>query len=67
MAKLKDLEKYLNYEFSTGCYTGEDYKTFQTKYINYLRSLCKTQSWQLVNVGRNHYCFSAFLQNNENS
>ena len=32
MAKLKDLEKYLNYEFSTGCYTGEDYKTFQTKY-----------------------------------
>lgn len=44
MAKLKDLEKYLNYEFSTGCYTGEDYKTFQTKYINYLRSLCKTQS-----------------------
>ena len=66
MAKLKDLEKYLNYEFSTGCYTGEDYKTFQTKYINYLRSLCKTQGWQLVNVGRNHYCFSAFLQNNEN-
>ena len=66
MAKLKDLEKYLNYEFSTGCYTGEDYKTFQTKYINYLRSLCKTQSWQLVNVGRNHYCFSAFIQHNEN-
>lgn len=66
MAKLKDLEKYLNYKFSTGCYTGEDYKTFQTKYINYLRSLCKEQGWQLVNVGRNHYCFSAFLQNNEN-
>ncbi len=41
MAKLHELEKYLNYEFSTGCYTGEDYKSFQRKYINYLRTLCK--------------------------
>ena len=27
MAKLADLKKYLNYEFSTGSYTGEDYKS----------------------------------------
>ena len=26
MAKLAELKKYLNYEFSSGCYTGEDYK-----------------------------------------
>lgn len=65
MAKLQDLQKYLNYEFSTGCYTGEDYKTFQTKYINYLRSLCTKNGWQLVNVGRNHYQFSAFIKNAE--
>lgn len=36
MAKLKELTKYLDYEFSSGCYTGEDYLTFQRKYINYL-------------------------------
>ena len=40
MATIKDLKKYVNYEFSSGCYTGDDYKSFQTKYINYLKSIC---------------------------
>lgn len=66
MATIKDLEKYIDYEFSSGCYTGEDYKSFQTKYINFLRSMCKQNHWQLVNVGRNHYCFSAFIKSAEN-
>ena len=66
MAKLSELKKYLDYEFSTGVYTGEDYKTFQTKYINYLRSICKENGWQLINVGRNHYSFSAFITDTEN-
>lgn len=39
MATIQDLKKYVNYEFSSGCYTGEDYKSFQTKYINYLYKL----------------------------
>lgn len=55
MAKLTELKKYLGYEFSSGCYTGEDYKSFQTKYINYLKTICRDNHWQLVNVGRNHY------------
>ena len=66
MAKLAELKKYLNYEFSTGCYTGEDYKSFQAKYINYLKAMCKENHWQLVNVSRNHYCFSAFIQSSQN-
>lgn len=66
MANIAELKKYINYEFSSGCYTGEDYKTFQTKYINYLKSMCKRNHWQLVNVGRNHYCFSAFIKSSEN-
>lgn len=66
MATIKDLEKYIDYEFSSGCYTGEDYKSFQTKYINFFRSICKQNHWQLVNVGRNHYCFSAFIKSAEN-
>lgn len=66
MATIKDLEKYIDYEFSSGCYTGDDYKSFQTKYINYLRSICEQNHWQLVNVGRNHYCFSAFIKSAEN-
>lgn len=66
MANIKDLEKYVNYEFSSGCYTGDDYKSFQTKYINYLRAVCRNNHWRLVNVGRNHYCFSAFIKSAEN-
>ena len=66
MATIKDLEKYIDYEFSSGYYTGDDYKSFQTKYINFLRSICKQNHWQLVNVGRNHYCFSAFIKSAEN-
>jgi len=66
MANIKDLEKYVNYEFSSGCYTGDDYKSFQTKYINYLRAVCRNNHWRLVNVGKNHYCFSAFIKSAEN-
>lgn len=66
MAKINELKKYLGYEFSTGCYTGDDYKSFQTKYINYLKAMCKENYWQLVNVCRNHYCFSAFVKSYEN-
>ena len=66
MAKLADLKKYLGYEFSSGAYTGEDYKSFQTKYINYLKAMCRDNHWRLVNIGKNHYCFSAFIKSAEN-
>ena len=66
MAKIKELKKYLTHEFSSGSYTGEDYRTFQTKYINYLKAICHENHWQLVNVGKNHYCFSAFIKSAEN-
>lgn len=66
MAKLNDLKKYIDYEFSSGCYTGEDYKSFQTKYINYLKAMCKENHWELVKVGKSHYCFSAFIKSLEN-
>ena len=65
MATLKDMQKYLDYEFSSGSYTGQDYKTFQTKYINYLKTLCVKNNWELVNVGRNHYEFTAFIKSND--
>ena len=66
MAKIEELKKYLTHEFSSGSYTGADYKVFQTKYINYLKAMCRENYWQLVNIGRNHYCFSAFIKSAEN-
>lgn len=62
---LDELRKYLGYEFSTGPYAGQDYKTFQTKYINYLRKFCLENGWELCNIGRNHYCFSCFIKNKD--
>ena len=35
MKYLNGLKSYINYEFSTGCTTGEDYKTFERKYMVY--------------------------------
>ena len=64
MAKLNDLERYLNYEFSSGRYTGNDYKMFERKYINYLRSLSKENGWEFVKANKNHYCFTAFVKKN---
>ena len=65
MTEIEELKKYLNHEFSSGSYTGEDYKTFQTKYINYLKTICRDNHWRLVNVNKNHYCFSAFIKSAE--
>ena len=62
MATIQDLKKYIGYEFSSGCYTGEDYKSFQTKYINYLRSICKQNHWQLVNVEEITTAFRRLLE-----
>lgn len=66
MAKIEELKKYLTHKFSCGCYTGEDYKSFQTKYINYLKTVCRENHWRLVNVAKNHYCFSAFIKSSRN-
>ncbi|MBQ8749088.1 MAG: hypothetical protein IJZ29_01270 [Clostridia bacterium] len=62
MTKLNELKKYLNYEFSTGCYTGDDYKEFERKYISYLKAMCKEYGWELVKANKNHYEFSAFFK-----
>ena len=63
MTKLHELEKYLNHTFSTGYYSPDkDYLSFQRKYINYLRALCKENDWRLVKVSKSHYFFSAFIK-----
>lgn len=62
---LAEIKKYLGYRFSSSSGTGSDYKSFQTKYINYLRSFCKENGWALVNTSRGHYSFSCFIQNEQ--
>lgn len=64
MAKLIDLEKqYLGRKFvNGGGYTTKEYDTFQTKYINYLRSLCRESGWTLMKPLKGHYEFSIIIK-----
>jgi len=62
MTNLIELEKYLDYKFSSGAFTGKDYLTFQTKYINYLKSLAKESGFECIRVLKSHYQFSTFFK-----
>ena len=53
--KLNELKSYLDYEFSSGCETGQDYKVFERKYINYLKLVCNVCGWEFVKANKNHY------------
>ena len=65
MATLNDIKSYLGYEFSSCPNTGEDYKTFERKYVNYLKTLSKENGWELIKVSKGHYEFSAFFKYND--
>ena len=65
--KLNELKSYLDYEFSSSCETGQDYKVFERKYINYLKLVCNVCGWEFVKANKNHYCFTAFIKNNQNN
>ena len=56
---MKKLEKYLHTNISS----LEEYKAFQNAYIRYLKTLCQECGWELCNIGRGHFYFSAFIKN----
>ena len=43
---------------------SDDYKSFQTKYRNFLKKLCKENNYELVQFNPNHYEFSCFIKGN---
>ena len=62
-----ELKKYFGYEFSSGCYTGEDYKIFERKYLKHIKNICEDFSWEFVKGNKGHYFCSAFVKNKQNS
>lgn len=63
---MTSLKKYLHHTFDDwGGTTSDDYKTFETKYINYLKRMCKRKEWSFIKANRNHYEFSAVIQRND--
>ena len=54
----EELRPWWDHEFSSGPYTGEDYKKFQNAYARWLR---KALPKYKVDMHRNHYEFSAVI------
>lgn len=54
----EELRPWWNHEFSSGCYTGDDYKAFENAYAKWLR---KALTGYSVDMHRNHYEFSATI------
>lgn len=58
----KTLASFKNWEFSSGVYTGEDFKVFTRLFKNYIKKLMSNAN--LVNFSPNHYTFSGFFELN---
>lgn len=63
----KNIEKWIGIQFSSGPYTGEDYKQFQRAMRTDLRRQAREAGLELYTFSNGHYEFSAVLRNPENN
>ena len=59
------LKKWTGHEFSSGSSAGNDYLTFQREARTDLRKQAAAAGYRLFQFNKNHYCFSAVLQDKE--
>ena len=59
------MEKWLNYEFSSGTVAGDDYKKFQRAAKADLKKKAETAGYTLHSFHAGHYDFSAVLRDAE--
>ena len=57
------LRPYVDYIFSSGGITGDDYISFQRKYKNYLNKILP-DGYNIHSWNKNHYEFSAVIEHN---
>jgi hypothetical protein len=58
----KNLRQYVDHTFSSGGVTGSDYKSFQTKYKNFLKKVLP-EGYSIAKWCPNHYQFSCVIEN----
>lgn len=58
----KKMSNWLGFQFSSGGSAGEDYLAFQRTARADLRAMCKQEDFVLSQFNKNHYVFSAVLQ-----
>ena len=59
------LKKWTAHEFSSGGCAGNDYLTFQREARTDLGKQAAAAGYRLFRFNKNHYCFSAVLQDEE--
>lgn len=59
------LKKWTEHEFSSGVTAGNDYLAFQREAKADLRKQAAAAGYRLHKFNKNHYCFSAVLQDEE--
>lgn len=66
MVSYTNLKTYTGREIEDwGGIVSDDYKSFQTKYKNFLKKICKKNGYELVNFLPGHYQFSCFIKGND--
>lgn len=61
-----NLLDYENYEFESSTVRTPEYRSFETKYRNYLKKNLP-ESYSLHSFNGNHFCFSCVIKTNTNS
>lgn len=61
--KTSTVKDWVDHEFSTGCYPGDDYLKFQRTARSELRKIAQSAGYSLHKFYPNHYEFSAVLRN----
>ena len=66
MVDYKNLKPYMAKDIEDwGSVVSDEYKSFQTKYRNFLKRVCKANGYELVKFSPNHYQFSCFIKGND--
>lgn len=60
----KSLHPFVNYVFSSGCYAGDDFKSFNTKYRNVIKKLLPN-GYEIHSWNKGHYYCSAVIKDTE--
>ena len=61
----KFVNKWATHQFSSECYSGEDYLTFERAFRTILKDEATKGGFSLKKFLKNHYCCSAVLIDSE--
>ncbi len=59
------LEGFKDWQFSSGCTIGQDFKRFSRLFRNWLKKQLKSKGLQIVNFTTGHYFVSGFVTNGQ--